>query len=135
MEILTIKLGDKTYQAGRFPAYLAREVLRIQSQQLEIAKVQDLLTASKKRLDEVVKAANGPATESDIAVVIAGISETTEAVIKLEADIYDRLLWVICETYGKQFSPDEVDHNLSRREIADQIRKITNATNGIFGKN
>lgn len=135
MEILTIKLGDKTYQAGRFPAYLAREVLRIQSQQLEIAKVQDLLTASKKRLDEVVKAADGPATESDFAVVIAGISETTEAVIKLEADIYDRLLWVICETYGKQFSPDEVDHNLSRREIADQIRKITNATNGIFGKN
>lgn len=135
MEILTIKLGDKTYQAGRFPAYLAREVLRIQSQQLEIAKVQDLLTASKKRLDEVVKAADGPATESDFAVVIAGISETTEAVIKLEADIYDRLLWVICETYGKQFSPDEVDHNLSRREISDQIRKITNATNGIFGKN
>ena len=132
MEILTIKLGDKTYQAGRFPAYLAREILRIQSQQLEIAKVQDSLSASKKRLDEI---AEGPADESDITVITAGISATAEAVIQLESDIYDRLIWVICETYGKRFSPDEVDHNLSRREIAVQIRKITNATNGIFEKN
>lgn len=131
MEILTIKLDDKTYQAGRFPAYLAREILRIQSQQLEIAKVQDTLSASKKRLDEAAKNAD----ENDLAVIMAGISETTAAVIKIEEDIYDRLIWVICETYGKQFAPDDVDHNLSRKEIAEQIRKITNATNGIFAKN
>ena len=131
MEILTIKLDDKTYQAGRFPAYLAREILRIQSQQLEIAKVQDTLSASKKRLDEAAKNAD----ENDLAIVMAGISETTAAVIKIEEDIYDRLIWVICETYGKQFSADDVDHNLSRKEIGDQIRKISNATNGIFAKN
>lgn len=131
MEILTIKLGEKTYQAGRFPAYLAREILRIQSQQLEIAKVQDSLSASKKRLGEAAQKAD----QGDLAVVMAGISETTSAVIKLEEDVYERLLWVICETYGNQFTPDEVDHNLSRLEIAAQIRKISNATNGIFEKN
>jgi hypothetical protein len=134
MDILTLQLGEKTYSTGRFPAYLAREIMRIQAQQIEIAKTQDTLGQSQRRLAGITAAAPGTATD-EIETIAKSISATAEAVLKVEQDIYDRLLWVICETYGNQFSADELDHTLSRKEIAEQIRMIAAATAGIFEKN
>lgn len=135
MEILTIKLGEKKYQAGRFPAYIAREIMRIQGQQNEIAKTQKDLAASQKRLEEIQEAAIAGGNSADIETLVDGLMSVREAVLKLEEDVYDRLLWVICETYNNQFPSDDVERNLDRAEIADQVRRIANATNGIFAKN
>ncbi len=141
MDILTIRLKDretdaeKTYSTGRFPAYLAREIMRIRTQELEIAKTHEQLLEAQKKLDEI-RDAGGKGSEVQIDTAIAqSIRSISEAILAVETDVYERLLWIICETYGKQFTPDDVDHNLSRKEIGEQIRKIDAATNGVFEKN
>ena len=135
MDILSITLGEKTYSTGRFPAYLAREIMRIRAQELEISKAHEQLVEAQKKLGEIRDAISKGADAQIDQVIMQTVKATSEAIMKVEEDIYDRLLWIICETYGKQFTPDDVDHNLSRKEIGDQIRKIDAATNGVFEKN
>lgn len=136
MNVLTITLGEKTYQAGRFPAYLAREIMRIQGQQNEIAKTRKELAKIQERLGEISEAVKtGGVAAEDYDTLLESAMKTSEAVLSIEEDVYDRLIWVICETYGKQFSADDIEKNMTRKQIADQIRMIANATNDIFAKN
>ena len=129
MQILSITLGDKTYSTGRFPAKLYREIVRISGQRIVLAETRQAHAELEKKLKEA-SAAGQPVTE-----MLDTMHDVYDQIMHTDEDIYSRQLWVICETYGNQFTVSDLEDNLSVSEIESQTLKIAQASRGVFAKN
>ena len=79
MKILSIKLGDKTFQSGKITLYLTREALKLQKDALALGD------KAKNMIDDTDEVAAG---------------ELLDGIL----DLMDRKMWLICEVYGNQFT-------------------------------
>lgn len=115
MKVLTLKFGEKTYTTGKLTAFLAREVMKVGKQALELAKTQ------KSYADIEVNS-----SEYDL-------DKAAELVDAIE-ELSNKSAWIICEAYGNKFTMDELEKNLSTQEINAEINRITAAITGTMEK-
>lgn len=109
MKTLVLKLGDKTYTTSRITAYLSREALGVNKDMLNIAR-------TAKVVDQ-----------ADIDAMEKLLQDMNDAAIR-KANL-------ICEVYGNKFTADELEKNLTNREIENQIQKIIEGISGVVEKN
>lgn len=114
MQILTIKLNGKTYQAGKITVFISKEALKIQKEALELAKKGNEIQKNTGDIEQIDK----------VQELLNGLSE-----------LRDRKSWLICEVYQNKFTVDELEKELTNEEIEIEINKIINGTNGIILKN
>jgi len=110
MKIITIKIEEKTYMSGKITAYLTKEAMKLQRDALELGK-------NAKRLPE----------DAD--------EDATQGVFDDLVGLMDRKVWLICESYGKQFTPDDLERELTSEEIDIEVNKIISAASGVIEKN
>jgi len=111
MNVLSMKLLEKTYVAGKITAFASKEALKIQEDAIEIAE-------TAKKVQENTQ----------------NISLVKELISKLE-EINARKTYIICEVYNNKFTPDELENSLSLQEIDGEINKIVSGVTGIITKN
>jgi hypothetical protein len=128
MDALTVTINDKIITAIRFPAYVAREVMRISAQEFEISKRRTELVEQRAAMDKLQ--AENAAIDPGI---MARIHEIGDKIYETEQDIAARKSWVVAETYHA--SVDDVERSLSVAEIDEQVKAIYRASKGIFEKN
>jgi hypothetical protein len=128
LDALTVTINDKSITAIRFPAYVAREVMRISAQEFEINKRRAELVQQREALEQIKS--EGAALNPD---VTAAIYEIGDKIYETEQDIAARKAWVVAEIY--HVSVDDVEHSLSVGEIDEQVKSIYMASKGIFEKN
>lgn len=109
MKILKLKINDKTYMSGKITTYMTKEALRIQREALTIAE-------KAQELDK---------GDLDIA------AELFDEIYELS----DRKTWLLCEVYGDQFTPDDVERGLSPDEVDMAINMIISGASGVVEKN
>lgn len=113
MKVLRLTLADKTFMTGKITAFISKEALKIQRDSIEIAKQGKEIQASE---DEV------------------NIDKVENLLDKLE-EIRNKKVWLVCEVYGNQFTPDELEKELSDEEIDAEVNKIMHGVSGIIQKN
>ena len=114
MKVLTLTIGDHTYTTGKITAFLSKEAMKINKDSVVLAK----------RAQEVQ---GGTDVESDMDM----IEDLANSVLELS----ERKAWLICETYGNKFTPDDLEKELSTEEIDAEINAIINGIQGVISKN
>lgn len=107
MKSLTLKLNDKIYTSVMIGPFLIEGALKI---------YQDVRNLQAKIFEDT----KGRKREAADAEMLA------EAY-----DITDRKIRLICEAYGNQFTPDELERSLTDYEIGVEISKIINCASGL----
>lgn len=110
MQVLSLKLGEKTYTTVKVTAFMSKEAMRINRDAMTLAN------KSKEIKDNL---------DADAA------AEIMEELINLN----DRKTCLICEVYGGKFTADEVEKELSSAEIDAEVQKITRGVTGVIVKN
>lgn len=110
MKILSIKLGDKTFQSGKITLYLTREALKLQKDALALGD------KAKNMIDDTDEVAAG---------------EMLDGIL----DLMDRKMWLICEVYGNQFTPEVIENVLSSEDVDLEVNKIIGVASGVIEKN
>lgn len=119
MKTLVLKLGDKLYTTSRITARLSREAFELHKDVIDAAyKAKDIKPGDEEK---------GDISDEDFAAAKNLMDTVAETEI--------RKLNLICEVYGNKFTADELENNLSKEEIDDQISKIINGIQGIVEKN
>lgn len=108
MNVLSIKVNESTYKAGRISLYLTKEVLKIQKEALKIAKI----------------------SEADL-----NKTEVAEEILDKVFELTERKVFLICEVYGDQFTSDELERALTQQEIDHEINKILSGASRVIEKN
>lgn len=111
MKILNIEISGKAYITGKITAFLSKEALKIQRDSLELAKLGKQVQQDESNLDQV------------------------SCMLDMLEELNKRKAWLICETYQNQFSPDELEKELSSEEITLEVNKIISGVTGIISKN
>ena len=130
MDVLNLSINGKTVTAVRFPAYVAREVMRIQEQEFEIGKLNLEIEKQKDALKDLAKDSEDKTAYYGL---YSNINAVGDKLFALRNGISDRKLWVISEIFG--VTADDIERNLSVAEIETQIKSIVMACNGVFPKN
>ena len=112
MQVLSLKVNDKTYTTSRVTAYLARKAMEIDTAALKMAKAGE----------EIQKTAS-----PDLAEVQALMEQMTQ--------INDSKSWFICQIYGEKFGIEELEKEFTNEEIDAEINRITRAIYGVIEKN
>lgn len=114
MQVLTLKLGDKTYSTIKITAFLSKEALKIQKEALELAKIGKSMQEDDANLENM---------------------ELIEELLDKMAELNERKSALICAVYGDKFTINELEKNLSEEEITAEINKIILAVSGVMEKN
>lgn len=109
MNVLVIKVGDKTHTTGRITSYLSRQALKIQADALKIGQLGQTLDA----------------TDVDQASVMF------DELMQLK----DRKSWLVCEIFGKAFTPEELEMEYTDYEIDAAVNMIISGVYGVISKN
>ena len=111
MRILSIQINGKTFMTGKITAYLSKEALKIQRDPLELAKLGKQVQQDESNVDQI------------------------SVMFDMIEDLNKRKVWIICEVYQNQFTPDELEKELSSEEIILEVNKIISGVTGIISKN
>ena len=109
MVLLKLKINDKTYMSGKITTYMTKEALRIQREALTVG-------------ERAMKLESGD---------VEGAAELFDDIYELS----DRKTWLLCEVYGDQFTPDEVERGLTPDEVDIAINMIISGASGVIEKN
>lgn len=109
MQLLKLKIGDKTYMSGKITTYLTKEAIRIQKDALAYAE-------AAKGMDQTD---------------INAASDLLDGLLELQ----DRKVWLLCEAYGNKFTPDDVERNLAQDEVDLAVNQIIYSTGAAIEKN
>jgi hypothetical protein len=111
VKILSIQINGKTYMTGKITAFLSKEALKIQRDSLELGKIGKEVQQDGSNLDRVGE------------------------MLDMIEDLNKRKAWLICEVYQNQFTPDELEKELSSEEITLEVNRIIFGVTGIISKN
>ncbi|MEA4919384.1 MAG: hypothetical protein VB078_00450 [Clostridiaceae bacterium] len=111
MQVLSLKVGEKTYTTGRASAFLARKALEINKKTIEMAKKATVVKESGADLEAVGE-------------LMTQMSE-----------LNDLKSWLVCAVYGEKFSVEELESALTSEELTEEVKRVTNAIMGIIPKN
>lgn len=116
MKVLALKLGGKTYTTGKVTAYIAKEVIKIGKQALELAKSRSVLESLGEDSSE------------------EELDRAAEIVSQVE-ELANKKAWVLCEAYGNKFTQDDLEKGLSSQEIDAEVNRLMGAITGTIEKN
>ena len=120
-------ISEKQYTAVRFPTYIAREIMRINKQSVDMLRAQDEVEQHRKTISAL------DADSKEYRELSDKLFEITESLYEIEMDVAGRRAWVIAETFG--ISVDDVQHGLEEHEVDETVKKILLASKGIIEKN
>ncbi len=110
MKILTIELGGRKYASSHITAYLSREAMKLNRDALELGKLGRQVQESP-----------------DI--------DAAEKLMDEMLDLSERKAQFICEVYGRKFTAEELEKELSAEEIDAELQKVMLGISGIISKN
>ncbi len=106
MKPFRIKIKDTLFYAAKITMAQSREAIRINNEKLELSKYEESGT----------------------------VEDATYVYAKLD-ELLVRQLILICEVFENKFTIDELQNELTRAQVEDEVRKIITGTVGIVTKN
>lgn len=111
MQVLSLKVGNKTYTTGRASAFLARKALEINKKTIEMAKKASEIKEGGADLDAV------------------------DGLMTQMSELNDMKSWLICAVYGDKFTVEQLENALTAEELTGEVTRVTQAIMGIIPKN
>lgn len=111
MKVLTLKIDGKTHTTVKITAWMAKEAIKINRDSIAIAKK--------------ASAISGDETDLDLAEEIYSTME----------ELSDRKANLICEVFGRKFTAEDLEKELTTEEIDNQVNNILGGVTGTIEKN
>lgn len=108
MNVLSIKVNETTYKAGKISMYLTKEVLKIQKEALSITKIDEESISDTEKAEEILDRL---------------------------FELGERKTLLLCEVYGDMFTPEELERAMSQQEIDFEINKVIRGASRVIEKN